>query len=139
MGRLSSAASSPFTGSNLVYVAHIYPEHGSQSTWDSWFGNAANSVPFFVTEWGWQQGGTTPTNGTQSSYGVPFSNYLESKGLSWTAWVFDMYWQPVMFDTNWNLLGGEAYEGQFVQNLLLTIFADGFESGDASRWSMMVP
>ena len=115
---LSSAASSPFTGSNLVYVAHIYPEHGGQSTWDSWFGNAANSAPFFVTEWGWQQGGSTPTNGTQSGYGVSFSNYLESKGLSWTAWVFDMYWQPVMFDTNWNLLGGEAYEGQFVQNLL---------------------
>ncbi|HEU0296780.1 MAG TPA: glycoside hydrolase family 6 protein [Anaerolineales bacterium] len=117
---LSSAATDPFLGSNLVYVAHIYPEHGGQSTWDSWFGNAANFVPFFITEWGWQQGGAVPTSGTQSGYGVPFSNYMESKGLSWTAWVFDQYWQPVMFDTNYNLLGGENYMGQFTKDLLLT-------------------
>ena len=117
---LSSAASAPFVGSNLVYVAHIYPEHGGQSTWDSWFGNAANSVPFFITEWGWQLGGNIPTSGTQSGYGVPFSNYMESKGLSWTAWVFDQFWQPVMFDQNYNLLGGENYMGQFTKDLLFT-------------------
>ena len=126
---LSSAASDPFTGSNLVYVAHIYPEHGGQTTWDSWFGNAANSVPFFITEWGWQQGGATPTNGTQSGYGVPFSNYIESKGLSWTAWVFDQYWQPVMFDSNYNLLGGESYEGQFVKDLLTQHRNDNLPGG----------
>ena len=117
---LAGAASAPFVGSNLVYVAHIYPEHGGQSTWDSWFGNAANSVPFFITEWGWQLGGNIPTSGTQSGYGVPFSNYMESKGLSWTAWVFDQFWQPVMFDQNYNLLGGENYMGQFTKDLLFT-------------------
>ena len=126
---MSGAASQPFTGSNLVYVAHIYPEHGGQSTWDSWFGNAANSVPFFVTEWGWQQGGNTPTSGTQSGYGIPFSNYLESKGLSWTAWVFDQWWQPVMFDLNYNLLGGEAYMGQFTKDLLFQKRNEGLPGG----------
>ncbi|MBK9924831.1 MAG: glycoside hydrolase family 6 protein [Anaerolineales bacterium] len=115
---LSSAASSPFVGNNLVYVAHIYPEHGGQSNWDSWFGNAANSVPFFVTEWGWIQGGATPTSGTLSGYGIPFSNYMESKGLSWTAWVFDQYWDPKMWDENWNLLGGENYMGEYTKQLL---------------------
>jgi endoglucanase len=115
---LSSAATNPFSGTNLVYVAHIYPEHGGQSTWDSWFGNAANTVPFFITEWGWQQGGNSPTSGTQSGYGVPFSNYLESKGLSWTSWVFDQFWQPVMFDLNYNLLGGENFMGQYLKDLL---------------------
>jgi len=130
---LSSAASSPFTGSNLVYVAHIYPEHGGQSNWDSWFGNAANSVPFFVTEWGWIQGGATPTNGTQSGYGVPFSNYLESKGLSWTAWVFDQYWDPKMWDENWNLLGGENYMGQFTKDFLFQHRNDNLPGGGAQR------
>jgi cellulose 1,4-beta-cellobiosidase len=115
---VASAASSPFTGSNLVYVAHIYPEHGGQSTWDSWFGNSSSTVPYFITEWGWQQGGNTPTSGTLSSYGTPFSAYLDSKGVSWTAWVFDIYWQPVMFDESWNLLGGEAYMGQFTKDFL---------------------
>ena len=126
---LSNAASDPFVGSNLVYVAHLYPEHGGQSTWDSWFGNAANSVPFFITEWGWQQGGALPTSGTQSGYGVPFSSYMESKGLSWTAWVFDQYWQPVMFDTNYNLLGGENYMGQFTKDLLFTHRNDNLPGG----------
>ncbi len=126
---LSSAASDPFVGSNLVYVAHIYPEHGSQSTWDSWFGNAANSVPFFITEWGWQQGGATPTNGTLSGYGVPFSTYMESKGLSWTAWVFDQFWQPVMFDQNYNLLGGENYMGQYTKDFLFQHRNDNLPGG----------
>jgi hypothetical protein len=75
-------------------------------------------VPYFVTEWGWQQGGSIPTSGTKSGYGVPFGAYLDSKGVSWTAWVFDDYWQPMMFDTSWNLLGGESYMGEFTKDLL---------------------
>ncbi|HET9912928.1 MAG TPA: glycoside hydrolase family 6 protein [Anaerolineales bacterium] len=130
---MSGAASSPFTGSNLVYVAHIYPEHGGQGTWDSWFGNAANTVPFFVTEWGWQQGGNTPTSGTLSGYGIPFSNYLESKGLSWTAWVFDQWWQPVMFDTSYNLLGGENYMGQFTKDFLYQHRNDNLPGGSVTN------
>jgi len=126
---LSSAASDPFVGSNLVYVAHIYPEHGGQSTWDSWFGNAANSVPFFITEWGWQQGGATPTSGTLSGYGVPFSTYMESKGLSWTAWVFDQFWQPVMFDQNYKLLGGENFMGQYTKDFLFQHRNDNLPGG----------
>lgn len=130
---MSSAASDPFTGSNLVYVAHIYPEHGGQSNWDSWFGNAANSVPFFVTEWGWQLGGGTPTSGTLSGYGIPFSNYLESKSLSWTAWVFDQWWQPVMFDTNYNLLGGENYMGQYTKDFLYQHRNDNLPGGSVTN------
>jgi hypothetical protein len=75
-------------------------------------------VPYFITEWGWQNGGAQPTSGTLSGYGTPFSNYLETKGVSWTAWVFDKLWQPVMFDANWNLLGGENYMGQFTKDEL---------------------
>jgi endoglucanase len=115
---VAEAATSPFAGSNLVYVAHIYPGHGDQSVWDSWFGDSSNTVPYFITEWGWQQGGNVPTNGTRTGYGVPFSDYLDSKGVSWTAWVFDDYWQPIMFDTNWKLLGGETYMGQFTKDFL---------------------
>ena len=126
---LSSAASDPFVGSNLVYVAHIYPQHGGQSVWDSWFGNAANSVPFFITEWGWQQGGAIPTSGTLSGYGVPFSTYMESKGLSWTAWVFDQFWQPVMFDTSYNLLGGENFMGQYTKDFLFQHRNDNLPGG----------
>ncbi len=115
---VAEAATNPFTGGNIAYVAHIYPQHGGQSTWDAWFGNSSNTVPYFITEWGWQQGGNIPTSGTTSGYGVPFSSYLDSKGVSWTAWVFDIYWQPIMFDLNWNILGGENYMGQFTKDFL---------------------
>jgi endoglucanase len=115
---VAEAATSPFTGSNLMYVAHIYPGHGGQRVWDAWFGESSSVVPYFITEWGWQQGGSVPTSGTKSGYGIPFSAYLDSKGVSWTAWVFDVYWQPVMFDASWNLLGGETYMGQFTRDFL---------------------
>ena len=108
----NQAAGSPFSGSNLMYVVHIYPQHGGQSTWDSWVGNTSGTVPYFITEYGWQNGGGNPTSGTTSGFGVPFENYLDSKGLSSTAWVFDTIWQPVMFDSGWNLLGGDGFMGQ---------------------------
>ncbi|MBK7456073.1 MAG: cellulase family glycosylhydrolase [Anaerolineales bacterium] len=115
---VSEAAADPFSGGNLVYAAHIYPEHGGANIWDSWFGDSSKTVPYFITEWGWQQGGSLPTSGTKSGFGVPFSAYLDSKGVSWTAWVFDDFWQPMMFDRSWNLLGGENYMGQFTKDLL---------------------
>jgi endoglucanase len=107
----NQAAGSPFSGSNLMYVVHIYPQHGGQSTWDSWVGNTSGTVPYFITEYGWQNGGGNPTSGTTSGFGVPFENYLDAKGLSSTAWVFDTIWQPIMFDSNWNLLGGDGFMG----------------------------
>lgn len=126
---VAEAATNPFTGGNIAYVAHIYPQHGGQAVWDSWFGNSSATVPYFVTEWGWQQGGATPTSGTTSGYGVPFSNYLDSKGVSWTAWTFDQYWQPIMFDGNWNLLGGENYMGAHTKDFLYRRRNDNLPGG----------
>jgi len=126
---VAEATTSPFTGSNLVYVAHIYPGHGGQSVWDSWFGDSSSKVPYFITEWGWQQGGGAPTSGTKSVYGEPFSAYLDSKGVSWTTWVFDDYWQPIMFDASWNLLGGEAYMGEFTKDFLYQHRNDNLPGG----------
>jgi endoglucanase len=125
----NQAANSPFSGSNLMYVVHIYPQHGGQGTWDSWFGNTSGTVPYFLTEFGWQNGGGQPTSGTTSGFGVPFYNYLETKQVSWTAWVFDKIWQPVMFDANWNLLGGENFMGQMTKDELTQHQNDNLPGG----------
>jgi endoglucanase len=112
---LTYVSQNPISGSNIVYVCHVYPQH-AQSNWDSWFGNTANSYPVFMSEWGYQSGGSDPTNGTESSYGQPFKNYINSHdNIRWTAWAFDYIWQPVMWDSNWNLKTGTSYEGQFVK------------------------
>jgi hypothetical protein len=115
-----------------MYVVHIYPQHGGQSIWDSWVGNTSGTVPYFITEYGWQNGGSNPTSGTTSGYGVPFENYLDSKGISSTAWVFDTVWQPVMFDTSWNLLGGDGYMGQQTQTYLANHKNDNLPSAGGS-------
>lgn len=112
---LAYVPQNPVNGTNIVYVAHIYPAH-AQSDWDSWFGNTADSYPVMITEWGWEAGGTMPLDGTQSSYGNAFKAYINGKNnIRWTAWCFDYIWHPVMWDSNWNLLGGPDYMGQFVK------------------------
>jgi hypothetical protein len=105
----------PVSGTNIVYIAHIYPAH-AQSNWDSWFGITANSYPVMITEWGYEAGATNPCDGTQSSYGDAFKTYINGKdNIRWTAWCFDYIWHPVMWDSNWNLLSGSKYMGQFAK------------------------
>ena len=127
---LNEAATNPLSGRNIVYSAHYYPTHGGSNKWDSNFGNASNSVPFFNTEWGFQHDGDENTKGTISSYGQAYKDYLNLKGISWTAWTFDNDWLPLMFSNNpnWHLTGSPSnpdgdstyndHMGQFVKDWL---------------------
>ncbi|WP_010248401.1 cellulose binding domain-containing protein [Acetivibrio cellulolyticus] len=142
---LGQAATSPVTGGNIVYNAHYYPTHGGSSAWDANFGNAANSVPFLNTEWGFQHDGDSITTGTVSSYGQAYKDYLETKGISWTAWTFDNDYKPVMFSTrvsSWDLAGstnnasGDStyndHMGQFVKDWLYEKRNSNIPSGSAA-------
>lgn len=127
---LNGVATNPLSGRNIVYSAHYYPIHGGSDIWDSNFGNASNYVPFFNTEWGFQHDGDVNTKGTVSSYGQAYKDYLNSKGISWTAWTFDNDWLPLMFSSNpnWHLTGSPSnpdgdssyndHMGQFVKDWL---------------------
>ncbi|MBC7945432.1 MAG: endoglucanase, partial [Burkholderiales bacterium] len=43
------------------------------------------------------------TKGEASTFGFPFKAWAEKKGVSWTAWVSDHQWFPVMFkDASFN-------------------------------------
>ncbi|MDT0444197.1 hypothetical protein [Streptomyces johnsoniae] len=44
--------------------------------------------------------------------------------ISWTAWAFDNYWKPQMYDHDWNLLGGE-HQGRFVKQWLDDLYQAG--------------
>lgn len=69
-----------------------------------------------ITEWGYEAGAANPCDGTQSSYGNAFKAYIDGKdNIRWTGWCFDYIWHPVMWDSNWNLLSGNNYMGQFVK------------------------
>ncbi len=116
---LGGSATDPVVGTNIFYCAHFYPQSNSQL----WGPNgavtaAARVVPFFISEWGYIQGGAIPTSGTQSSFGDPFKIWLSQMQIGWSAWCADNVWDPKMFDPNWNLLTGQNYEGGFVKQFL---------------------
>jgi endoglucanase len=117
----NNAVTSPISGSNIVYVYHIYPNQGAPTTalLDSKFGTAANTVPVYVTEFGWEVGGGNVVSGTTSAWGVPFRTYMDAHpNISWSAFIFSDFWHPIMFDHNWNLLGGDSFQGQTIKDWL---------------------
>lgn len=109
------AATDPFTGSNIAYVAHMYPGGWYPLGWDGNIGVVADVHPVVVTEWGYNPTCCAEYQGTRSGFGVPLQNWIESKGISWTAWVSDYAWGPPMFNSDWtpNDFGGFAKDWLF--------------------------
>ncbi|GAB2875608.1 cellulase family glycosylhydrolase [Streptomyces mayteni] len=131
---VNQAAADPIDDANTAYVYHLYPNQGAATAanLDQRFGNAAQQIPVILTEFGWNPAGPysdpTVTQGTTGCWGSPLRDYLDARPhISWTAWTFDNYWKPQMFDEDWNLLGGE-HQGQFVQDWLADL-ADHNQAG----------
>jgi len=122
--RVNSAAANPITGSNLVYVYHIYPNQGAATSTilNSKFGTAAQTIPVMLTEFGWNTSANYTNNvtkGTTAAWGTPFRQYIDAHSeISWTSYIFDNYWKPQYFDWSWNLMGGDD-QGQFMQQWFL--------------------
>jgi endoglucanase len=116
---IGGSATNPVTGKNIAYVGHIYPQNPTSL----WSANgeitvAAKSSPVMMTEWGYLQGAAVPCSGTQTSFGNPFKAWVESTGVSWTAWCADDVWDPKMFNSDWSLRTGDAQMGGFVKDWL---------------------
>lgn len=118
---VNQAAADPIAGNDIAYVYHLYPNQGdaTAANLDAKFGNAAQQIPVILTEFGWNPPGEfsdpTVTQGTTSGWGIPLRQYLDARPhISWTAWIFDNYWKPQMFDHDWNLLGGE-HQGAMIK------------------------
>lgn len=119
---IAEAATNPMHGDNIGYVGHVYPEH-PQTMWGG-IAVAAAKVPVIITEWGYRadpNDETKPPNpcrGTQADFGDPFKAWVESNGLSWTAWVAHTNWEPAMFYSSWALRVGPNDMGGFVKDWL---------------------
>lgn len=111
---ISGAAGNPVKGNNVVYVAHIYSNQ-SVDTWEMRYGAVADKYPLFISEWGFEAGGT---EGGNITYGTNIEAWMRSRGLSWTAWCFDINWGPRMFNSDWSLRTGPGGMGEFVRDLL---------------------
>ena len=100
---LSGVRTSPIRAENIGYVAHPYPNKRTQPwppKWEEDFGFAASKYPMIATEIGFDTNTGAQYSGV-GDYGHQITSYLESRGISWTAWCFDPTWGPRMLKS-WN-------------------------------------
>ncbi|GAB4531142.1 MAG: hypothetical protein Tsb0014_14460 [Pleurocapsa sp.] len=118
----------PFKGDNLAYVNHTYPrmveswprDVGLEYDWEQVFGKAADLVPMFITEFGWQATGEWDMGqGTISDFGQPMKDFLSDRpNINWTIWTYDHYCSPRLADVNEEVREGEQEMGGFVRDWL---------------------
>lgn len=117
----------PFEGENLAYVNHTYKgmeeswprEVGLPYDWEEVFGKAADRVPMFVTEFGWQADSEWEFGtGTTKNFGQPMKDFLNKRpNINWIVWTYDHYCSPRLADANDRVLGGNKM-GVFVRDWL---------------------
>lgn len=91
---------SPIQGEGIGYVTHPYPFKRSkpwEPKWDEDFGFAAGRYPVVATEFGYSAG--KDVDPQIADYGPTIIKYLESRGISWFAWVYDPEWEPSLISS----------------------------------------
>jgi endoglucanase len=87
----------PVRAGNIGYVTHPYPHKRSrpwEGKWEEDFGFAAGMYPLMATEIGFTAGKEGMAD--NGEYGKAILKFLEGKGISWIAWVYDPEWGPAM-------------------------------------------
>jgi endoglucanase len=95
---LRDVLASPVDAPAVAYASHPYPqkrEEPWEAKWEADWGHVAAKYPVFVTELGYDRNGSVPCVGT-THYGRAIVDYMEKKGMSWTAWCFDPDWGPTL-------------------------------------------
>ena len=90
----------PIEAKGIAYVTHPYPHKRTppfEPKWEENFGFAAGQYPIVATELGFTLGKEGMAD--NGEYGKAIIGYLEAKGISWVAWVFDPEWGPRMFES----------------------------------------
>ncbi len=98
---MSGAVKNPVPGSNIIYSAHCYPSH--LKDFNKNWGDLIKKYPVFFTEWGYENPGKVPWQGTTGNFGIPFRKIIDENRLSWCAWCFDSDWPPRIFNRKWEL------------------------------------
>jgi endoglucanase len=117
------AAKDEFEGDNLAYTGHVYA-HPNLRPLSKYFGTPAETVPVFMSEFGYAAEGNKYFQGTNAVEGQQFVDFYETyENVSWQVWCFDHIWAPPMFrkpnTTNmWILLDGNKHHGKFFRDYL---------------------
>jgi endoglucanase len=90
----------PIEAEGIAYVTHPYAHKREKPwvpKWEEDFGFAASTYPVVASEFGFSTG--REGMGENSEYGKTIIEYLERKGISWIAWIFDPDWYPRMISS----------------------------------------
>ncbi|HEY9153802.1 MAG TPA: cellulase family glycosylhydrolase [Opitutaceae bacterium] len=85
----------PIRAAGIGYVTHPYPHKRTQPwepKWQEDFAFAAHSYPLIATEIGFDLKPGEVVN--DDHYGNRITRFLESREISWLAWVYDPAWGP---------------------------------------------
>lgn len=104
---LTPVADEPVDRPGVAYVSHPYPmkrEQPWEEQWEKDFGYVADTYPVACTEIGYcledEPGSHIPVISTDV-YGEHITQYLDSKGISFTVWCFDPDWAPMLI-SDWD-------------------------------------
>lgn len=104
---LTPVAKEPINAEGIAYVSHPYPQKRPkpwEAQWTADWGFAAKKYPVILTEIGFcgpdDRGAHIPVI-SDESYGEAITKYADANGISYTVWVFDPNWSPMLF-SDWN-------------------------------------
>ncbi|HMG88894.1 MAG TPA: cellulase family glycosylhydrolase, partial [Chryseolinea sp.] len=104
---LTPVANDPIKAEGIAYVSHPYPMKRSkpwEKQWTDDWGFVSEKYPLILTEIGFcgpdDRGAHVPVI-SDESYGDAITKYCSDRGISYTVWVFDPSWSPMLF-TDWN-------------------------------------
>jgi endoglucanase len=104
---LKPVASDPINREFIAYVSHPYPmkrDKPWEEKWTADWGFVSEKYPVILTEVGFcgadDKGAHVPVIGDES-YGDAITKYTGERGISYTVWVFDPQWAPMLI-SDWS-------------------------------------
>jgi hypothetical protein len=93
----------PLSDRNTAYEWHVYGGHDENDPkeWARKLDGLDRVAPVLVTEWGYDANTTSHFKGTRETFGKPFLRFMETRGMSWTAWCWHPTWGPTMLQRDW--------------------------------------
>lgn len=119
---LTPVAKEPIHAEGVAYVSHPYPmkrEKPWEPKWTADWGFVAKKYPVMLTEIGFcgpdEKGAHVPVI-SDESYGDAITKYCNNNGISYTVWVFDPQWAPMLI-SDWKFT--PTRQGRYFKQALL--------------------
>ncbi len=119
---LTPVAKEPINAEGIAYVSHPYPmkrQKPWEPKWTEDWGFVARKYPLMLTEIGFcgpdEKGAHVPVI-SDESYGDAITKYCNENGISYTVWVFDPQWAPMLI-SDWNFT--PTRQGRYFRQALL--------------------